>query len=100
MRSYESTRGQPEHKLHFVGKRPRFLEEKVDAPFGRMTAKQGRDPCLKFQPVLYRCDLDSDSGAKARLAFSQASVGGGPKLDDVGMFCVFSLREGISSAEE
>jgi len=59
----------PEHELHLVGKRPRFLEEKVDAPFGRVTAKQRRDSSFKFQPVLYRCSLNSDSGAKARLPF-------------------------------
>jgi hypothetical protein len=38
----------PEHEFHFVGKRPWFLDKKVDAPFGRMTAKQRSDSSLKF----------------------------------------------------
>src|SRR5580693_876919 len=38
----------PEHELYLVGKRPRFLEEKVDAPFRRVTAEQRRDPSFKF----------------------------------------------------
>ena len=90
----------PEHELHLVGQRPRFLKKKVDAPFGRVRAKQRRDPSLKFQPVLYRCGLNSDSGTKARLTFRQASVGSGSKLNDCDRFFIVSLGEGISSAEE
>jgi len=89
----------PEHELDFVGKRPWFLEEKVDTPFGRMTAKQRCDSSLKFQPVLNRCDLDSDSGTKARLTFREASIGSSSKLNDCGRFFVGSLSESTSSPE-
>src|ERR1700719_927885 len=90
----------PEHELRLVGKRPRFLEEKVDAPFGRVTAEQRRDPSLKFSPVLYRCSLNRDGGTKARLTFRQALVASGPKLNHCGRFFIVKLRENISSAEE
>jgi len=90
----------PEHELHLVGKRPWFLEEKVDAPFGRVRAKQRRDPSLKFQPVLYRCGLNSDGGTEARLTFRQASVGSGSELNDCDRFFILSLRESVSSADE
>jgi hypothetical protein len=90
----------PEHELHLVGKRPWFLEKKVGAPFGRVTANETRDPSLKFELVLDRCNLNSDSGSKTRLTFRQASGGGGSKLKHCGKFFVVSLREGISNAEE
>ena len=90
----------PDHELHLVGNRPRLLEEKVYAPFGRVTAEQRRDPSLKFEPVLYRCGLNSDSGTKTRLTFRQASGGGGSNLNHCGRFFVTSLREGVCSAEK
>jgi hypothetical protein len=64
-----------------------------------MTAKQRRDSSLKFQPVLNRCDLDSDSGTEARLTFREASVCSSSKLNGCGWFFVSSLRESISSPE-
>jgi len=90
----------PDHEFDFVGKRPRFFEKKVGAPLGRMSTKQRCHSGLKFQPVLYRCDLNGDGRAKARLTFRQASAGSGSKLNDCRWFFVASLREGISNAEE
>src|ERR1700757_4082211 len=54
------------HELESVGKRPGLLEEKINTPFGRVTAKQWRYTGLKFKPVLYRRNLNRYRRTKAR----------------------------------
>jgi len=41
-------RANPEHKLHFLGKGPRLLEQKISIPFSRVTAEERRDTGLKL----------------------------------------------------
>jgi hypothetical protein len=45
---------------------PRLFEEKVSAPFRRVRPEERRNARLKFQVVLYWCNLKRDRGAETR----------------------------------
>ena len=83
----------PQHELHFVGNSPGLLEQKIDAPFRRVTPKKWRNADLEFQPVLYRRHLDRDCGTEARLTFRETPVSSGSQLKDGRTFLLDRLRK-------
>jgi hypothetical protein len=70
------------HKLRFFGESPRFLEEKVSAPFGRVPFEECRYARLKFQTVLYRCNFNRDGGTETRTLACEALRGSSSKFNN------------------
>src|ERR1017187_3062370 len=89
-----------EHELRFFRERPGFLEQQVGIPFGRVMGEGRRDTSFKFQPVLYRRNLNRHSGTDARFAAFEIPAWSHPKLDDCGRLLLDLLREGASRADK
>jgi len=89
-----------EHKLHFVGERPRLLEQKIGIPFGRVVGETCRDTSFKFQPVFNGRDFNRHRGTDARLAVLEIPAWSDPKLDDCDRLFLDRLRENSARAEE
>src|SRR6516164_1237006 len=85
------------HELHFLGKFPRLLEQKVNVPFCRMTIEESRNARLKFKPVFYRREFNSDITTNVRAAARKAVTNNATKLDSGDLFfSLWRLREGGS----
>ena len=83
------------HELESIGRRPGLLEEKINAPFRRVTSKQRRDTCLKFQPLLNRRNLNRHRRTEARVTLGQTPLGSSSKLKNGGGFLLNRLADGI-----
>src|ERR1700688_2766632 len=91
-------RANPHHELNLVGKGPRLFEQEIDTPLRRVTPEKWSNASLEFQPVLYRRDLDRNSGTGARLTVCQTVVGSRSQLEDSLIFPLNRLRKRASRA--
>jgi hypothetical protein len=88
------------HDLHSFGERPRFLEQQVSIPFGRVMGVGRRDTSFKFQPVLYWRHFNRYRRADARSTVFEIPTRSYPKLDDCDRLLLNRLRESGSGKRQ
>jgi hypothetical protein len=73
-------RPNPNHDFFRIRQRPGLFKQKVNTPFSGVTAKEWCNANFKFEPLLYRRNLDREGRPEAPLAFCEAPASSAPNL--------------------